>query len=108
MTPNVVEYDRLQNAFETEEDYDLSNAMFVRKGKVDLISRGGRNDLMQCEEEGGLKRSGGIGDILAGSLGTLFAWNVIYSSTSSRAVLVASTAVHVRFCSLATCVVRPS
>ena len=32
---------------------------------------------MMCEEVGGLKRSGGIGDILSGACGTLVAWNHI-------------------------------
>jgi ATP-dependent NAD(P)H-hydrate dehydratase len=32
---------------------------------------------MICEEKGGLKRSGGIGDILSGSIGTFVAWNRI-------------------------------
>jgi ATP-dependent NAD(P)H-hydrate dehydratase len=30
-----------------------------------------------CTEEGGLKRSGGLGDILAGTLGTLAAWHYL-------------------------------
>jgi ATP-dependent NAD(P)H-hydrate dehydratase len=32
---------------------------------------------MGCNERGGLKRSGGIGDILSGTTGTLVAWNNI-------------------------------
>merc|ERR1711957_1028206 len=37
---------------------------------------------MVCSEEGGLKRSGGIGDILAGTIGTFAAWNRILSNNS--------------------------
>jgi NAD(P)H-hydrate repair Nnr-like enzyme with NAD(P)H-hydrate dehydratase domain len=44
----------------------------VWKGAVDLISDG--HALLRCDAEGGLKRSGGMGDILAGSMGVTMAW----------------------------------
>ena len=35
---------------------------------------------MYREEEGGLKRSGGIGDVLAGTISAFMAWNIILGS----------------------------
>ena len=37
---------------------------------------------MYCEEEGGLKRSGGIGDVLAGTISAFMAWNTILDRDS--------------------------
>jgi len=37
---------------------------------------------MKCEEEGGLKRSGGIGDVLAGTISAFMAWNTILETDS--------------------------
>ena len=39
---------------------------------------------MKCEEEGGLKRSGGIGDVLAGTISAFMAWNTILETDSSN------------------------
>ena len=36
---------------------------------------------MQCKEEGGLKRSGGIGDVLAGTISAFMAWNAIMENS---------------------------
>jgi ATP-dependent NAD(P)H-hydrate dehydratase len=76
LTPNVVEYERLFADGDTSDDASdaFASAVFVTKGKHDGI-HGAKP--MVCEEEGGLKRSGGIGDVLAGTLSTLCAWHVI-------------------------------
>jgi ATP-dependent NAD(P)H-hydrate dehydratase len=74
LTPNAVEYTRL---FENEL-YGFASATIVKKGLRDVIFCAGKE--ISCEEVGGLKRSGGIGDILAGTLGTLVAWHVILKS----------------------------
>ena len=39
---------------------------------------------MHCEEEGGLKRSGGIGDVLAGTISAFMAWNTILSDDATN------------------------
>ncbi|KAI9491558.1 H-hydrate dehydratase [Zychaea mexicana] len=88
LTPNVVEFKRLCecmniNAKEHEQDTlaaQLSKAFggvtIVQKGKVDLISNG--KEVLRCETEGGLRRVGGQGDILSGTLGTFLAWGKLY------------------------------
>jgi ATP-dependent NAD(P)H-hydrate dehydratase len=73
LTPNAIEYARL-----VESGVDLTGVTVVRKGRVDVIATGdSASTVLECREPGGLKRSGGIGDILAGTLGTLLAWQVI-------------------------------
>jgi ATP-dependent NAD(P)H-hydrate dehydratase len=80
LTPNIVEYQHLFGDDSTSETggggESFASAVIVVKGKHDEIYRRGAQ-VMVCEEEGGLKRSGGIGDVLAGTLGTLTAWHVI-------------------------------
>lgn len=77
LTPNAPEYDRLvQNG----RMGDLSQAVIVRKGVVDQIYcsteplTGSANiePTLTCTEPGGLKRCGGIGDVLAGVMSTMF------------------------------------
>lgn len=90
LTPNVVEYKRLLDnvAKGSEELFQKSlrpGVILVRKGHHDVIESfegNGYNQkefstIMTCEEKGGLKRSGGIGDILSGGIGTFVAWNRI-------------------------------
>ena len=52
----------------------LGGVMVVRKGGVDWISDGTDERTVTGEGEGGRKRSGGQGDTLTGSIGTLLAW----------------------------------
>ena len=78
MTPNVMEMKRLppvcsSSMFDGEKSWN--NNIIVEKGYVDTISRG--EFVMQCQEEGGLKRSGGIGDVLAGTISAYMAWYAI-------------------------------
>lgn len=85
LTPNVVEYKRLVDSIGegSEENLKqiLEGVIIVKKGCVDEIEywSGSTVHKMLCSEEGGLKRSGGIGDILAGTIGTFAAWNGILS-----------------------------
>ncbi|PGH37014.1 ATP-dependent (S)-NAD(P)H-hydrate dehydratase [[Emmonsia] crescens] len=93
LTPNVVEFDRLAKALGADvssvSDNDagkseackrLSNALggvtIIQKGAHDTISNGIAN--VVCDVRGGLKRSGGQGDTLTGTLGTLLAWRKAY------------------------------
>jgi ATP-dependent NAD(P)H-hydrate dehydratase len=48
----------------------------IQKGAVDYISQG--VDTTISDFEGGLKRAGGQGDTLTGSLGTFLAWRESY------------------------------
>jgi len=82
MTPNLMELRRLKEA-DSEEDANEKKShsgnkygsIVVQKGNVDIITQG--KHTMQCKEEGGLKRSGGIGDVLAGTISAFMAWNAI-------------------------------
>lgn len=83
LTPNKIELQRLR-----ESNNNLSTlpqrCLIVEKGAVDIIRPGNNNSstskiLVCCNEVGGLKRSGGIGDILSGTMGALVAWNNIMS-----------------------------
>ncbi|KAL8746429.1 MAG: hypothetical protein Q9190_001566 [Brigantiaea leucoxantha] len=90
LTPNVVEFGRLAKAVGVDTGGDtgregckaLANAlggvMVVRKGPVDWISNGSDEWTAVGDAEGGRKRSGGQGDTLTGSIGTLLAWRGIY------------------------------
>lgn len=50
----------------------LGGVTVVLKGEVDIISNGTRT--MACGVPGGLKRCGGIGDVLSGTIATALAW----------------------------------
>ena len=61
------------------------HATIIQKGAQDVIGVG--FDPVQpivCPEPGGWKRSGGIGDILAGTVGTLAAWQFLLSQQQRR------------------------
>jgi len=51
----------------------LGGVTILRKGQIDVISDGRR--LITCTKQGGLRRCGGQGDVLAGITGTLIGWN---------------------------------
>ncbi|KAL2058571.1 hypothetical protein ABVK25_001299 [Lepraria finkii] len=90
LTPNVVEFGRLAKAVGIGEDEmpdtgeagckkvaaALGGVLILRKGPVDWISDGSIS--VKCEQEGGRKRSGGQGDTLTGSIGTLLAYRRLY------------------------------
>ena len=73
LTPNAVEYKRLLAAADDTSWADC--ATILVKGATDIVGVGLSPDPpLYCTEPGGLKRSGGMGDILAGTTGTLAAW----------------------------------
>jgi len=88
LTPNVVEFGRLAKAKDIDTSAEdptklcekLANALggvtIIQKGKVDYISNG--KQTLVSDGEGGLKRSGGQGDTLTGSLATLLAYRKAY------------------------------
>lgn len=101
LTPNVVEFGRLAKSLgikvasqaevaksggsdvtsrESDACEQLSKALggvtILQKGSHDVISNGVTSII--CDTKGGLKRSGGQGDTLTGSLGTFLAWRIAY------------------------------
>jgi ATP-dependent NAD(P)H-hydrate dehydratase len=87
LTPNVIEFGRLCDAMGVSKDSgkpeekckELAkkmNVTIVQKGKTDYISNG--SDVLTVTVEGGLKRCGGQGDVLSGTLGTMLAWRSCY------------------------------
>ena len=79
LTPNAMELKRLRDSSPSLPD----RCIIIEKGAIDTIrpvSASLELPPMTCEETGGLKRSGGIGDVLAGTCGTLVAWNNILTN----------------------------
>ena len=88
LTPNVVEFGRLAKSKGVDVNEGspetlcarLANAFggltIIQKGAKDYISNGDYTYI--SDGEGGLKRSGGQGDTLTGTLGTLLAWRKAY------------------------------
>ena len=109
LTPNVVEYKRLVDSIgggsEERLRKKLNGVILIVKGQFDTIEKCSHGDMttttttttttdgtciststnqlikMECHQVGGMKRSGGIGDILAGMVGSFLAWNQIIEST---------------------------
>ncbi|KAI5804932.1 Ribokinase-like protein [Geopyxis carbonaria] len=90
LTPNVVEFARLCEAMGVDPGGEggdkagvcrrlaeaLGGVTVVQKGQQDLISNG--KQTLVCDVPGGLKRSGGQGDTLTGTLATFLAWKKAY------------------------------
>ncbi|TEA12577.1 ATP-dependent (S)-NAD(P)H-hydrate dehydratase [Colletotrichum sidae] len=98
LTPNVVEFSRLCKALGVDEDQAKENAFgggdeketakvealakkldgvtIVQKGGKDFITNGDQTLIVDLE--GGLKRSGGQGDTLTGSIATFLGWRKAY------------------------------
>jgi ATP-dependent NAD(P)H-hydrate dehydratase len=83
LTPNAMEYKRLFGDDDSSAlpswTHDLT---IVCKGNVDSIHY--QDQHIVCEEAGGWKRSGGMGDILSGCLGTLVAWQELLSEAKEK------------------------
>lgn len=50
----------------------LGNVTILQKGPTDVITNG--VETVECNEEGGLKRCGGQGDVLSGTTACFLAW----------------------------------
>jgi len=109
LTPNAVELKRLKQAIdectEGEEKFRIQQSyrgvIVVQKGRYDTIffasslfhnnssamppaeNADDKTMSLVCKEQGGLKRSGGLGDILSGSIGTFLAWDRLLTETKS-------------------------
>ena len=97
LTPNAMERKRMQESLEEYWNENIENdestngcLIVIEKGQYDVIkpyptttsssSSNNNNNVITCGEVGGLKRCGGLGDLLAGSLGTVIAWNNILTT----------------------------
>jgi ATP-dependent NAD(P)H-hydrate dehydratase len=69
LTPNVAECQSLNGL-----EQCWKRATVVQKGARDVTCRD-ETTMTTCAKEGGFKQSGGLGDALAGTIGTLVAWN---------------------------------
>lgn len=88
LTPNVVEFGRLAEAMginvKSEDPTTLCEKVAKAYGGPTIIQKGGKDYIsngkvtLVSEGEGGLKRSGGQGDTLTGSIGTLLAYRKAY------------------------------
>ena len=85
LTPNAMELKRLKQGL-VGQNWS-TDCIFVEKGSHDTIRRGGGGSSsddtttnLVCIEKGGIKRPGGLGDVLAGTLGTLVGWNRILTT----------------------------
>jgi len=88
LTPNVVEFSRLRDALQIPKDAPPEtlaarvsrelggDIVILQKGEIDIISNAHRT--LTVDAQGGLKRCGGQGDILSGTVGTLLAWGKSY------------------------------
>ncbi|KAN0019025.1 hypothetical protein ACTFIV_008062 [Dictyostelium citrinum] len=95
LTPNFVEFkslsdsvkkmtgDTSNNLLKPEQIANsLGNITIVQKGKEDIITDG--NQTVVCDDEGMPRRCGGQGDILAGTIGTMYAWSHLYYKYNSN------------------------
>jgi len=88
LTPNVMEFARLcktkgidPKQGEPEKVCEklakaFGGVTIIQKGAKDYISNG--EQTLVCDVQGGLKRSGGQGDTLTGTLATFLAWKTAY------------------------------
>ena len=89
LTPNVNEFSRLWAAVHGGESAPadasdeqlrtlsrlLGGAVVVRKGGVDCVASSATTAVLRCAEEGSLRRCGGQGDVLAGTISVFVAWS---------------------------------
>ncbi|KXN70538.1 carbohydrate kinase [Conidiobolus coronatus NRRL 28638] len=88
LTPNFVEFQRLCKTMNIDPDkvplnqlalklsQEFQGVAIVQKGSVDYITDG--SQVYECNEQSGLKRCGGQGDILAGLTGAFLSWGSQY------------------------------
>jgi ATP-dependent NAD(P)H-hydrate dehydratase len=102
LTPNAMELQRLEDM---DGHWDKDRVIVVQKGQIDVVSYYalGQANEIRCSETGGFKRSGGIGDLLAGTVGTFLAWNSIMTKSGTASRLDAPLA-----CWMACCLIKRS
>jgi ATP-dependent NAD(P)H-hydrate dehydratase len=105
LTPNAVEYSRLYEEVTEGSSDPFESVTIVQKGKVDHILVNG-SVVMSCHEIGGLKRAGGIGDVLSGAIGTMIAWQSILHNQKHDGKLPTSSVNLPLACWTACCLVK--
>ncbi|SAL98200.1 hypothetical protein [Absidia glauca] len=88
LTPNVVEFKRLCEAMSidttNEDDEKVAQRLSHALGGVTVVQKGGHDiianerNVFVSDGDGGLKRMGGQGDILSGTIATFLAWGKAY------------------------------
>eukprot|EP01133_Synstelium_polycarpum_P007702 gene7702-9019_t len=89
LTPNVMEYKGLSDSVKLmskdtsnsilspdQMSLLLGNVTIVQKGREDIITNGAVS--ATCDVDGIPRRCGGQGDILAGAIGTMYAWALLH------------------------------
>eukprot|EP00929_Paragymnodinium_shiwhaense_P063475 TRINITY_DN31700_c0_g1_i2.p1 TRINITY_DN31700_c0_g1~~TRINITY_DN31700_c0_g1_i2.p1 ORF type:complete len:474 (+),score=53.31 TRINITY_DN31700_c0_g1_i2:805-2226(+) len=93
LTPNRMEFKRLAEAVLGDQDADiarlceaLDGPVIVQKGPVDLILTKTMSPMtaLPVAEAGSLRRPGGIGDLLAGTISVMLAWTSIKQAASAQ------------------------
>jgi ATP-dependent NAD(P)H-hydrate dehydratase len=105
LTPNAIEYSRLYEKVTEGSSDPFESVTIVQKGKVDHILVNG-SVAMSCHENGGLKRAGGIGDVLSGAIGTMVAWQSILHNQKQDGQLPMSSVDLPLACWTACCLVK--
>lgn len=91
LTPNVVEFKRLCELVGVGEGEGaagevsrvLGGVVVLEKGARDVVASvvaegDGEREVVEVDEEGGMRRCGGQGDVLSGCVGTMLAWGKCY------------------------------
>ncbi len=94
ITPNIREFQRLHNAFvnspNTQDVLSLANrlrATICLKGRHDIIADE-QSQIVYESEYSCPRRCGGQGDLLAGCIGTLLAWNKLAGYPTTNQMIV--------------------
>jgi ATP-dependent NAD(P)H-hydrate dehydratase len=89
LTPNAAEYRRLETAGVFADDRPVLSpiAIVVQKGRHDVVTTTDGRETIQCTEIGGMKRPGGLGDVLAGTIAALVAWQAILLGDEGEGVV---------------------
>merc|ERR1712194_136745 len=100
LTPNAAEFRRLAKVVAGDERADLRRVcqemhgpIILLKGAVDRICGPDGERVLECSEDGAPRRPGGLGDFLAGSLGTILAWACLRKRDKLHACVAASVVV---------------
>ncbi|EGG17562.1 hypothetical protein DFA_08558 [Cavenderia fasciculata] len=95
LTPNVMEFKGLSDTVKSKLNIEssstlsaeklseyLGNVTIIQKGKEDIITNG--KQTVVCSSDGMPRRCGGQGDLLAGAIGTMYAWACLYEKNNSH------------------------
>lgn len=78
-TTKGIPKDAQPKSLASEMSQKLGGLVILQKGAQDIISNARRTEILNVP--GGLKRCGGQGDILSGTVATFLAWGKVYEDT---------------------------